>query len=56
MKKSIAKLVIALLVIVTAAIVVLTGLNISIFNHDISYPNALDENWGIRQGLDKALG
>lgn len=56
MKKSIAKLVIALLVIVTAAIVVLTGLNISIFNYDISYPNALDENWGIRQGLDLVGG
>lgn len=56
MKKSIAKLIIALLVIVTSVVVVLTGMNISIFGYDISYPNALDENWGIRQGLDLVGG
>ena len=56
MKKSIAKLVIALLVIVTSVVVVLAGMNISVFNYDISYPNALDENWGIRQGLDLVGG
>jgi len=56
MKKSIAKLIIALLVIVTSVVVVLAGMNISVFNYDISYPNALDENWGIRQGLDLVGG
>lgn len=56
MKKSIAKLLIALLVIVTSVIVVLTGMDISVFNYDIKYPNALDENWGIRQGLDLVGG
>ena len=56
MKKSIAKLIIALLVIVTAVTVVLTGMNINLFGYDISYPDALDENWGIRQGLDLVGG
>lgn len=56
MKKSIAKLLIALLVIVTSVIVVLTGMDISVFDYDIKYPNALDENWGIRQGLDLVGG
>lgn len=56
MKKSIAKLIIALLVIVTAAVVVLTGMNVNLFGYDISYPDALDENWGIRQGLDLVGG
>ncbi len=56
MKKSIAKLIIALLVIVTSVVVVLGGMNISVFDYDITYPNALDENWGIRQGLDLVGG
>ncbi len=56
MKKSIAKLIIALLVIVTSVVVVLTGMNISVFDYDISYPNALDKDWGIRQGLDLVGG
>ena len=56
MKKSIAKLVIALLVIVTAVTVVLGGMNINLFGYDIKYPNALDEDWGIRQGLDLVGG
>ena len=56
MKKSIAKLIIALLVIVTAVSVVLGGLNISLFGYNISYPNALDKDWGIRQGLDLVGG
>lgn len=56
MKKSIAKLIIALLVIITSVSVVLMGMNISVFDYDISYPNALDEDWGIRQGLDLVGG
>lgn len=56
MKKSIAKLLIALLVIITSVVVVLMGMNISVFDYDIKYPNALDENWGIRQGLDLVGG
>ncbi len=56
MKKSIAKLIIALLVIVTSVVVVLGGMNISVFDYDITYPNALDEDWGIRQGLDLVGG
>jgi len=56
MKKSIAKLIIALLVIVTSVSVVLMGMDISVFDYDIKYPNALDENWGIRQGLDLVGG
>ena len=56
MKKSIAKLIIALLVIVTAVSVVLGGLNINLFGYNISYPNALDKEWGIRQGLDLVGG
>ena len=56
MKKSIAKLIIALLVIVTALSVVLGGLNISLFGYNIFYPDALDKEWGIRQGLDLVGG
>ncbi len=56
MKKSIAKLVIALLVIVTAVTVVLGGMDINLFGYDVKYPNALDEDWGIRQGLDLVGG
>ena len=56
MKKIIAKLIIALLVIVTAVTVVLGGLNINLFGYNISYPDALDKEWGIRQGLDLVGG
>ena len=56
MKKSIAKLLIALLVIVTAVTVTLCGLNVKVFDYNISYPNALDKDWGIRQGLDLVGG
>ncbi len=56
MKKSIAKLIIALLVILTAVAVVICGLNVSLFGYNISYPNALDKDWGIRQGLDLVGG
>ncbi len=56
MKKSIAKLVIALLVIIIAATAVIGGLNFSIFGYNISYPDALDKDWGIRQGLDLVGG
>ena len=56
MRKSIAKLIIALLVIITSVVVVLVGMNISVFDYDIQYPNALDEDWGIRQGLDLVGG
>lgn len=56
MTKSIAKLIIALLVIITSVVVVLMGLNITVFDYDIKYPDALDEDWGIRQGLDLVGG
>ena len=56
MKKSIAKLIIALLVIITSVVVVLGGMNISVFDYNISYPDALDKDWGIRQGLDLVGG
>ncbi len=56
MKKSIAKLAIALLVIVTAVTVVIGGMDVSLFGYDIKYPDALDEDWGIRQGLDLVGG
>lgn len=56
MKKSIAKLVIALLVIVTAVTVIIGGMDVNLFGYDIKYPNALDEDWGIRQGLDLVGG
>lgn len=56
MKKSIAKLLIALLVIITSVVVVLVGMDISVFDYDIKYPNAFDEDWGIRQGLDLVGG
>lgn len=56
MKKSIAKLIIALLVIVVAVTTVLFGLNVKVFDYNISYPDALDKDWGIRQGLDLVGG
>lgn len=56
MGKSITKLVISVLIIVLCAYVALFGFNIKISNWNISYPNALDENYGIRQGLDLVGG
>ncbi len=56
MKKSIAKLIIALLVIIIAVTAVIGGLNINLFGYKISYPDALDKDWGIRQGLDLVGG
>lgn len=56
MGKSITKLVIAVLVIALCAYIALFGFNIKISNWNISYPNALDENYGIRQGLDLVGG
>lgn len=56
MKKSIAKLIIAVLIIITSVVVVLTGMNITVFDYKINYPNALDKDWGIRQGLDLVGG
>lgn len=56
MKKSIAKLIIALLVIITSVAVVMGGLNITVFDYNIFYPDAFDKDWGIRQGLDLVGG
>ncbi len=56
MGKSITKLVISVLVIALCAYIALFGFNIKISNWNISYPNSLDENYGIRQGLDLVGG
>lgn len=56
MKKSIAKLIIALLLIVVTVSAVMGGLEFKIFDYNISYPDAFDEEWGIRQGLDLVGG
>lgn len=56
MGKSITKLVVALLVIAIAASVVICGINVNLFGWHISYPMALDEEYGIRQGLDLVGG
>ncbi len=56
MKNSIAKLIIALLVIATAVTAVIAGLNLNLFGYKITYPNALDKEWGIKQGLDLVGG
>ncbi|MBE7035579.1 MAG: protein translocase subunit SecD, partial [Ruminococcaceae bacterium] len=56
MSKSITKLVIAVLVIALGAYMALFGLNIQLFGWHISYPSALDEENGIRQGLDLVGG
>ena len=56
MGKSITKLVVALLVIAIAASVVIFGINVNLFGWHISYPMALDEDYGIRQGLDLVGG
>ncbi len=56
MGKSITKLVIAVLVIALGAYIALFGFNIQMFGWHISYPSALDEENGIRQGLDLVGG
>lgn len=56
MGKSITKLVIAILVIALGAYIALFGFNIQMFGWHVSYPDALDEDQGIRQGLDLVGG
>ena len=56
MGKSITKLVIVFLVIALGAYIALFGLNIQMFGWHVSYPSALDEENGIRQGLDLVGG
>ncbi|MBE7048002.1 MAG: protein translocase subunit SecD [Ruminococcaceae bacterium] len=56
MGKSITKLVIAVVVIALGAYTALFGFNIQIAGWHISYPSALDEENGIRQGLDLVGG
>lgn len=56
MGKNITKLAISVLLIVLCLWVSLFGFNIKLFNWHISYPNALDEEYGIRQGLDLVGG
>ncbi len=56
MGKSITKLVIAFLVIALGAYIALFGFNIQMFGYHVSYPSALDEENGIRQGLDLVGG
>jgi len=56
MGKKVTKLVLTVLIIALCAYIALFGFNIKIFSWNISYPNALDENYGIRQGLDLVGG
>jgi len=56
MGKSITKLILILLVILLSAYVALFGFNINMFGLHISYPHSLDEDYGIRQGLDLVGG
>lgn len=56
MGKSITKLVIAILVIALGAYIALFGFSIQLGGWHVSYPNALDEEQGIRQGLDLVGG
>jgi len=56
MGKSITKLVIAIVVIALGASIALFGFDIQMFGWQISYPSALDEDNGIRQGLDLVGG
>lgn len=56
MGKSITKLVVVILIIALGAAVALCGFHIHMFGWDISYPSALDEDYGIRQGLDLVGG
>ena len=56
MGKSITKLVIVILIIALGASVFLFGMNFNIAGWHVSYPSALDEDYGIRQGLDLVGG
>jgi len=56
MGKSITKLVIAIVVITLGASIALFGFDIQMFGWHMSYPSALDEDNGIRQGLDLVGG
>ncbi len=56
MGKSITKLVIAIVVIALGASIALFGFNIQLGGWHLSYPSALDEDNGIRQGLDLVGG
>lgn len=56
MGKSITKLIVVILVIALGAAVALFGFHINMMGWDISYPSALDEDYGIRQGLDLVGG
>ncbi len=56
MGKSITKLVLIVLIICLSAYVALFGYNINLFGYHISYPHSLDEEYGIRQGLDLVGG
>ena len=56
MGKSITKLVIAIVVITLGASIALFGFDIQMFGWQMSYPSALDEDNGIRQGLDLVGG
>ncbi|MBQ9915043.1 MAG: protein translocase subunit SecD [Clostridia bacterium] len=56
MGKSITKIVVAVLVIVLGAYMALFGFNFQLGSIHVTYPSALDENHGIRQGLDLVGG
>lgn len=56
MGKSVTKLVLILLIIAVSVYVALFGFNINMFGLHISYPHSLDEEYGIRQGLDLVGG
>lgn len=56
MGKSITKLVLIVLIICLSAYIALFGFNINLFGLHLSYPHSLDEEYGIRQGLDLVGG
>ncbi len=56
MGKSITKIVVAVLVIVLGAYMALFGFNFQLGSYHVTYPSALDEDHGIRQGLDLVGG
>lgn len=56
MGKSITKIVVAILVIALGTYIALFGFNVQLESWHISYPSALDEDKGIRQGLDLVGG
>ncbi len=56
MGKSITKLVVAILVIALGAYIALFGFNVQLGSYHISYPSAMDEEQGIKQGLDLVGG